>query len=120
MTPTPETQMGERTHTAEGVGGKHTPGTWDLIAPDEHHGWYVEDGLGRSICDLYYLNGHTVIDHDPGGHGETEANARLIAAAPDLLAALKAVKHGAEYEDELGDVIEAALSKAEASDVRQG
>lgn len=41
------------------------------------------------------------------------AHERVRDAAPDLLAALLAVKHGAEYPDELGDIIDVAIAKAQ-------
>lgn len=60
--------------------GKHTPGPW--TTGGELHGfWAVEDGNGRVICQL-------------NGNFTPEANAMLIAAAPDLLALLEeAVKY---------------------------
>ena len=51
---------------------KHTPGLWSLVPDPE--GWTLES------------NGLTVTTFDA-----TEANARLIAAAPDMLAALRVV-----------------------------
>lgn len=45
--------------------------------------------------------------------GQTRQSRKLLhAAAPDLLSALIACKHGAEYCDELGDIIDAAIAKA--------
>ena len=61
---------------------KHTPGPWKVEA----------DGLSVSTVSDF---GHdqwarlAVCASDPHGHGE--ANARLIAAAPDLLKALERV-----------------------------
>lgn len=61
---------------------KHTPGPWEACKPEEAlhavRRQIAHNPLGMIICDV--------------GYGETEevniANARLIAAAPDLLAAL--------------------------------
>lgn len=57
---------------------QHTPGPWMALEPEssEEH-WEIEDGFG-----------HTATVY--GDDAEAEANARLIAAAPDLLAACKA------------------------------
>ncbi len=57
---------------------KHTPGPWHYF-PDDHDGFEgpsVQSGFGLVVYTL-----------EPGE--ENEANARLIAAAPDLLAALR-------------------------------
>ena len=62
--------------------GRHTPGPWRAIRASE-----LDDtpGVGRMLRDL---NGWLVVA--PGSvvcvHVEEEANARLIAQAPDLLA----------------------------------
>lgn len=63
---------------------KHTPGPWESWPhnrarhPVHSYGISAEGGLPCDVAD--------VIDFD-GSPGESEANARLIAAAPDLLAA---------------------------------
>ena len=55
----------------------HTPGPWWACPPDGDGGnWEVEDGYGHTA---------TVYGDDV----PAAANARLIAAAPDMLAALK-------------------------------
>ena len=63
---------------------QHTPGPW-RIEEDPNH-WFditgeSENGLARLISLL----------HPVGTPQETEANARLIAAAPALLAACEAI-----------------------------
>ena len=63
----------------------HTPGPWRV--EDEDHGaiWIASDNaMYGDIADLYHLFGKDVIRK-----GDCEANAHLIAAAPDLLEALK-------------------------------
>lgn len=60
----------------------HTPGPWEVAIPgevDEHYA--VLDGFGHTAS----VYGH------PEETSAALANARLIAAAPDLLAALRAV-----------------------------
>ena len=65
---------------------KHTPGPWAHTGNGDITG--IEDnGFGRGSVDVCSVYLRTV-------KGRTEANARLIAAAPDLLEALKgALEH---------------------------
>jgi hypothetical protein len=54
-----------------------------------------------------------------GGPGENEANARLIAAAPDMLAALNAIRvwmknhDRSEHEQKIYDAIRVVIARAE-------
>ena len=57
---------------------KHTPGPWVIKEIDRNEGVRISCGLVGCGCRVY-------------GMPEGEANARLIAAAPDLLAALESV-----------------------------
>jgi hypothetical protein len=73
---------------------KHTPGPWHVVEKAEHKGkgilHIVEEG-GNSYWEIA-----TLMTHD----AELEANARLIAAAPELLEALEEIVtelHGAIY-----------------------
>lgn len=100
---------------------KHTPGPW---YPDPKG--YV---WRRPLTDLYEYGGAVAGDKPlatvcKGWWGENEqgypveANARLIAAAPDLLAVCQELEQSAEYWSEynvpLGivDRIKAAIAKA--------
>ena len=88
---------------------KHTPGPWEV------DGFSVMAGVGAEYGDLAYAtagDGHA----DPDCHlnrpdAERLANATLIAAAPDLLAALEEIaeitQHTASREIAL-----AAIAKA--------
>lgn len=83
----------------------HTPGPWFESAED-----------GDKICDS---NGYPVAEIDtPRCESETNANARLIAAAPEMLAALKALLfdclhgNGAETWEQHKDAARAAISRA--------
>jgi len=62
----------------------HTPGDWVATSYEDGKIWLVE------VCDIDDGEGtaSTVASIEHEGE-EGEANARLIAAAPDLLAALK-------------------------------
>lgn len=66
---------------------KHTPGPWDLYNPHrsaQYVDQIISDGEYRSIFRIH---------HDDGiVQSEAEANAKLIAAAPDMLEALEYVR----------------------------
>lgn len=101
---------------------KHTPGPWHY----EHR-----QGPGYEQLDVVTVTTNIpVAETFVNGHGpfeECEANARLIAAAPDLLAALRVIKaaysklDAAAIEFGVGDnnykhvigVVEQAIAKAE-------
>lgn len=80
---------------------KWTPGPWMAAAkPSSIVGWpVVQTRIGRMICDVNYVQ-HNQIDPavtgDRAFNTESGANARLIAAAPDLYEALAA------YHDHFG------------------
>lgn len=62
---------------------KHTPGPWKVGGDDD---------------DIVVMTGPFFVAtiHENCNHGCTDANARLIAAAPDLLEALRASNKAAE------------------------
>lgn len=62
---------------------KHTPGPWIAV------GWIVEHPR-EDISDICSCNPIDFGNKIPRSNAEICANARLIAAAPDLLAALEA------------------------------
>lgn len=91
---------------------QHTPGPW-TISGEEH---------ANVICGAHFV----VADVFPeasdmttgaGTHEEAEANARLIAAAPELLAVCLALQErGAVIATTgLGDQLTAAIAKAQGS-----
>ena len=65
---------------------KHTPGPWWLQA--DGAGWYVEctPERGHSVA---YIRSEVAEDDPDTPDAEKKANARLIAAAPELLEALQ-------------------------------
>jgi len=101
---------------------EHTPGPWHAWAKD---GWHVSDGADR-IADLAEL------DDQCFGYDEAieleEANAHLIAAAPELLEACQALVKMIDYAVEAGmngsisnqcittDRARAAIAKATVTD----
>lgn len=91
---------------------KHTPGPWWLQA--DGVGWYVEctPERGHSVA---YVRAEVEEDDPDTPDAEKEANARLIAAAPDLLDALKELLDQDEHgEDEIWvrNKARAAIAKA--------
>jgi len=85
---------------------KHTPGPWRIIGR-----WLVVPEHGVSIADTYHADRDTE---------ECSANAALIAAAPELLAALKEMREANKGHGYFGPAhpavqqMEAAIAKAEA------
>ena len=81
---------------------KHTPGPWDV---DEGDFGIYQLETSDQIAEVF--------SHHPPA--ELEANARLIAAAPELLGALHSVM--AEWRDGYGlnclEQVRAAIAKAE-------
>lgn len=82
---------------------KHTPGPWTVNVIGQH--WnnkslkHIEVTFGRDgecICDTVY----------------NPSDAKLISAAPDLLAALQAVVRIADRQTDEFDMARAAISKA--------
>ena len=99
---------------------KHTPGPWTIKA------WYYRrPGSGES---WFIFDSKDQVMHSPGGdagtmrspepytgYGFTEADARLIAAAPELLEALELVMHRLVDRHELDEAAvkaRAAIAKA--------
>jgi hypothetical protein len=67
-----------------------TKGIWSQSHREQSDGMYITqvyDDKGQSICDL---NWHSV-DKGNGFETDREANAQLIAAAPEMYCALKMV-----------------------------
>jgi hypothetical protein len=85
----------------------HTPGPWTA---EDCDGLYVRpaDTSANIICD--------VVNRDGKGSRQTDedwANAFMIAAAPDLYAALKRVVAVADRRTDVFDAARAAIAKAE-------
>lgn len=106
----------------------HTPGPWDYVQGTEHHGPYVTSDFGNTICDCYVMSNPHFPSVRNGGdskpinhlHEMADPNARLIAAAPDLLEALKLARPILEGANSrcTGDTalilrVHAAIAKAE-------
>lgn len=93
------------------MAAKHTPGPWRFVEPSLLP-FRIESPDGEYVTQIKYV---------PSGRaeGETIANARLIAAAPDLLEAVKALQYVlTECDDNYAkwpqwEQAEAAIAKAE-------
>ena len=84
---------------------KHTSGPWSLefahVMQNGQKYWQVHDGLDAICCNQFCYATNN------------EANARLIAAAPDLLEALKLARDIIGHPDDAGSkIIAAAIAKA--------
>lgn len=88
---------------------KHTPGPW---AVDESR----HDGCINRIKPFRHIGMASGYKVKPGDPEENEANARLMAAAPDLLEALEAfIAHGEQafgHDFEVMIQARAAIAKA--------
>jgi hypothetical protein len=71
--------------SAQGTTQAHTAGEWEANRYDEIWAVEVLDG-GAAALKVFVASAHPVEDA-----ARSRANARLIAAAPDLLAALKRI-----------------------------
>jgi hypothetical protein len=101
----------------------HTPGPWSVGEDNVGDGCNIRDANGNRVAHTATSRNHGTEKIDPA---EAKANARLIAAAPDLLKALKELLDASEaspddlpaheYESIVADAhnrARAALSRAE-------
>ena len=88
----------------------HTPAPWQIEwnVAQGGEGHYITDS--KDMAELSRIA--AVLFHDDAD-GETRANARLLAAAPDLLAALIGVVKVADRATVEFDAARAAIAKAE-------
>ena len=89
---------------------KHTPGPW-FTHREGFSTVYVEARIGGGLIQEVAACGPTA-----EGHEQQEANARLIAAAPDLLEALKWVQRAVvDDSPDMWASISSAIAKAEGN-----
>jgi hypothetical protein len=120
---------------------KHTPGPWSLVI-DKYGYWphrivttargYWTQGVGpqpdrgRTVVQWDYDRDDGALSHFSNGmegpsyctHHEYMANARLIAAAPELLAACEALVAVVRMADAFDEILQAerAIAKAKGED----
>ena len=83
---------------------KHTPGPWIVVEPDvAWAAWRIVDAAGPGVCNVTTRHG--------GQDLEATANAKLIAAAPDMLSELERLLDVVGEEDV--SCVEAVIAKAE-------
>jgi hypothetical protein len=60
---------------------KLNTGTWSVVAKNKHHGYYIENEAGETVCDLYFKTSlNEIVEHG----FMTKEHAHLIAAAPEM------------------------------------
>lgn len=85
---------------------KHTPGPWRFYAEPQPNGCPIVGTGGLMVAQLAHSINH------PEQRDTAIANARLIAAAPDLLEALRGVLRVADRATVEFDAARAAIAKA--------
>lgn len=96
----------------------HTPAPWDVVRINEKgqstpdgKNWWVYAGNGNGWVGDSYMSACL------GSENDAEANARLIAAAPDLLEALREARdtlhqHYVDWDGEPEDAVPLQLARA--------
>lgn len=100
----------------------HTPGPWRIASFEKRPSLCLRVWSGEvEVCQInHWGNPERDLTRDPKPTGQAEANARLIAAAPDLLAACQAYVRArndggismADLASIADGLIRAAISKA--------
>mgnify|MGYP001582264356 CR=1 FL=1 len=85
---------------------RHTPGPWVIDEFMSEHGFYKIRRESDALCHV-----HSFADSDEPT-SEATSNARLIAAAPDLLAACEAFEPKMLADTEHRRMVRAAIAKA--------
>jgi len=98
---------------------KHTPGPWEIIRFQDP--CFEGDDREYAAIDGQTVRVARIIGavkvHPPAPHEENEANALLIAAAPDMLVALKTIALHAPSLDIVGirELCDEAIAKAQGA-----
>jgi hypothetical protein len=79
---------------------QHTPGPWTISGGFSNRVYLINDAKGFAIGETVYAD------------TRNPADARLIAAAPDMLAALQHVLERATMPGFLRDEVKAAIARA--------
>lgn len=93
---------------------EHTKGPWKIATYTKHTGWAIHAGEAGCIAERWYS-----LERTPEENLEMMANALLMAAAPELIAALKELMPEGWGEDNTMDhmpgvkLARLAIAKAE-------
>jgi hypothetical protein len=92
---------------------RHTPGPWVAHDPHRDSVISINSADGRFIGHVYEI---TAFDRSKGVNEVAQANARLIAAAPAMLAALKELQIylNGSFPTRAHAMMEEAIAQAEA------
>ena len=105
-------ECGKTAHQVEEAMSQHTPGPWTLYTDHRPGRVRVMAKLRQGVFIVANLDHETVDTSNPA----TLANARLMAAAPDLYDALRALVGEADLgEVDLDDETAAKLERARAA-----
>jgi hypothetical protein len=80
----------------------HTPGPWRYGHANNYDGFYIAPDVSLPTLAAVQTDGRANVFNFPG---QTEANARLIAAAPELLGALEKAELVLEVADRFADAL---------------
>lgn len=80
------------------MNAKHTPGPWHDSGLPDHYERCIGDQNGHAIAKVIYQRDTRTNALVPGAIYEGKANARLIAAAPEMLEVLKLTVANLSYE----------------------
>jgi hypothetical protein len=96
------------------MSAKHTPGPWRWVGPNQLWGGEREaDEILKAEDDRKPYGAHSPLIEHHWDWDVAEANRNLIAAAPDLLAVLQAVRAANPMMGaDLGAMVDAAILKA--------
>ena len=100
-----------------------TEGPWEYVPSNENHGAYVVSLFGSDICDCYTMSNPSALSVRNGGDSrpihfmgeQADANARLMAAAPDMAEALDMLLVAAESKWGKEATSHSAIGKARAA-----
>jgi hypothetical protein len=83
---------------------QHTPGPWEVKRQINGEDFYIADGPNFDVCEI--IVGHA------RSQEAAEANARLIAAAPDMLEFLQALNRIGGLGLDVHRQLDALIAKA--------
>lgn len=95
---------------------EHTPGPWTVEFPERPDAMSEVFAPKASADDFQWRVAYVLRDSNPHQQPVDDANARLIAAAPDLLAAAKDAYIAlpmTKHNKSINDALAAAIAKAE-------